>query len=50
MSKKTGKGVLKRLFSKDENSEASSSAGPTVTDKKKKKVRVGDHRLPFPIC
>jgi hypothetical protein len=45
MSKKGGKGVLKRLFSKDDNPEASSSAGGTATEKKKKKVRVGGHRL-----
>ena len=40
MSKKGGKGVLKRLFSKDDTTEASSSAGGTVTEKKKKKVRL----------
>ncbi|SRR5258706_10568333 len=46
MSKKGGKGVLKRLFSKDGNPpEASSSAGGTVTEKKKKKVRVGERRF-----
>ena len=48
MSKKGGKGVLKRLFSKDDTTEASSSAGGTITEKKKKKVRVGGHR-PFPF-
>jgi len=47
MSKKGGKGVLKRLFSKNDNTEASSSASGAVIEKKKKKVRVGDHRFPF---
>jgi len=50
MSKKGGKGVLKRLFSKDDTTEPSSSAAGTATEKKKKKVRAGGYRLPFPIC